>query len=161
MKCHECGTQASDQDLFCGECGAILAGPLPEEQAGAPTPEWEKEPVSPAPAPHAALNAPPARDSRANAAFVLGIVSIVLAAASVCLPISGIFACAAPIPGIIAILVGAIAMRDIKARGGAHDDWKRARLGMILGIVGTALYLVLMVILLLAVVGLNALDGLG
>ena len=25
MKCAECGAPASEQDLFCGECGAILA----------------------------------------------------------------------------------------------------------------------------------------
>jgi len=161
MKCQVCGALAAGDDLFCGECGAILASPAPEEQASSPILEWEEEPASPAPPPPAFLDASSAPDGRAKAALVLGIASIGLAMVAACLPFAGIFACVAPVPGIIAIVVGALAMRDIKARGGAPADWKRARLGMILGIVGTVFYFVVLVIVTLAVMGLNTLDGLG
>ena len=158
MKCQECGTPASGEDLFCGECGAILASPPPEEQANAPSPEPVAEPVSRAPLPRASFDAPPARDSRANAAFVLGIISIVGVVAA-CLPLSGIFTCMAPIPGIIAIVLGAIAKRDIEARGGEQADWKRARTGMILGIVGTSIYVVLLAIVILFSLGISMLES--
>ena len=161
MKCQECGAPTSGEDLFCGECGAILASPAPEEQADSPIPEWAEEPAYPAPPPLASVDAPPAPDGRAKAALVLGIASVGLAVVATCLPISGVFACAAPLPGIIAIVLGAIAMRDIKARGGAHADWRRARLGMILGIVGTVLYFLVTVIVILAVMGMSMLEGLG
>ena len=161
MKCQECGATASGEDLFCGECGAILAAPPPEQETFSPSPEWEEEPVSATPPPDTSFEAPSAPDGRAKAALVLGIVSIGLAVVAACLPISGTFACAAPLPGIIAIILGAIAMRDIKARGGAQADWNRARLGVILGIVGTVFYLVVTVLVILAVMGLSMLEGLG
>jgi hypothetical protein len=159
MKCEECGTLASGEDLFCGECGAILASPPTEEQAGAPIPDRVAEPASPAPSPSSSFDAPPARDARANAAFVLGIVSIVVAVVVACLPFSSLFGCIAPIPGIIAIILGAIAKRDIEARGGAQEDWKRARLGMILGIVGTAIYFVLFAFGILLSIGIGLLES--
>ena len=160
MKCQECGAPATGEDLFCGECGAILAGPHPEEQASSPIPDWiDEEPASPTPPPRSSFDVPPARDPRANAAFILGIVSLVGVAAA-CLPLSGILTCMAPLPGIIAIILGAIAQRDIRARGGAQADWKRARQGMILGIVGTALYLALLVIVILFSFGIGVLESL-
>jgi hypothetical protein len=73
--------------------------------------------------------------------------------------LSGIFTCTAPLPGIIAIILGAIAKRDIKARGGAQQDWRRARLGMILGIVGTVINLVIFAVFMLAVLGMGLSDG--
>ena len=159
MKCQECGATASGEDLFCGECGAILAGPQPEEQAGSPIPDWVEESASPTPPTRSSFDAPPARDPRANAAFVLGIVSIVGVAAA-CLPLSGILTCMAPLPGVIAIILGAVAQREIKARGGAQADWKRARQGMILGIVGTTLYLALLVIIILFSFGIGVMESL-
>jgi hypothetical protein len=159
MICQECGTPASGEDLFCGECGAILDSPMPEEQAGAPISDKMPEPASPAPPPRSSFDAPPARDARANAAFVLGIFSIVMAVVAACLPMSGLFACIGPIPGIIAIVLGAIAQRDIKARGGAQEDWKRARLGMILGIVGTAIFFLMLAIIILFSLGISMLES--
>ena len=159
MKCDECGTRASGEDLFCGECGAIFASPSTEEQAGAPNPERVPEPTYPAPSPNSSFDAPPARDARANAAFVLGIVSIIVSVVAACLPLFGLFACIAPIPGIIAIILGVIAQRDIKARGGAQEDWKRARRGMILGIVGTAIYFVVLALGILLSIGIGLLES--
>ena len=158
MKCDECGTQASGEDLFCGECGAILASPPPEEQAGAPISDRVPEPASPAPSPSSSFDAPPARDARANAAFVLGIISVGAVVAA-CLPLPGLFTCIAPIPGIIAIILGAIAKRDIEARGGAQEDLKRARQGMILGIVGTAIYSVMLAFGILLSIGIGLLES--
>lgn len=159
MKCQECGAPATGEDLFCGECGAILASPPPEKQVSSPIPDWVEESASPTPPPRVPFDAPPARDPRANAAFILGIVSIVGVAAA-CLPLSGILTCMAPLPGIIAIILGAIAQREITARGGAQADWKRARQGMILGIVGTALYLALLAIAILFSFGIGMLESL-
>ena len=158
MKCQECGTPASGEDLFCGECGAILASPSLEEQDNAPVSEPLAEPASPPLPPRASFDAPPVRDSRANAAFVLGIISIVGVVAA-CLPLSGLFTCIAPIPGIIAIALGALAKRDIEARGGAQQDWRRARLGMILGIVGTVLYVLVLAIVILFSLGISMLES--
>jgi hypothetical protein len=158
MKCQECGTLASGEDLFCGECGAILASPPPEEQAAAPISDAMPEPASTAPPARSSFDAPPARDSRANAAFVLGIISLG-AVVVACLPLSSLFACIAPIPGIIAIILGAIAKRDIEARGGAQEDWKRARQGMILGIVGTAIYFVVLAFGILLSIGIGLLES--
>ena len=157
MNCQECGAPASGEDLFCGECGAILASPSPEEQAGAPISDIVSEPASTAPPPRSSFDAPPARDARANAAFVLGIISIVAVVAA-CLPLSGIFTCMAPIPGIVAIVLGGIAQRDIRARSGAQEDWKRARRGMILGIVGTAIYFVMFAVVILFSLGISMLE---
>jgi hypothetical protein len=157
MECYECGTPASGEDLFCGECGAILASPLPEEQSNAPISEQIPGPPFPALSPLPSLDASPTRDSRATAAFVLGIISIGAVVAA-CLPLSGLFACIAPIPGVIAIVLGAIAKRDIEARGGAQEDWRRARLGMILGIVGTAIYFVMLAIIILFSLGISLLE---
>ena len=158
MKCQECGAPATGEDLFCGECGAILASSPPEEQAHAPIPDWIEESASPTPPPRPSFDAPSARDPRANAAFILGIVSIVGVAAA-CLPLSGILTCMAPLPSMIAIILGAIAQRDIKARGGAQADWKRARQGMILGIVGTTLYLSLLVVIILFSFGIGVMES--
>ena len=76
-----------------------------------------------------------------------------------CLPLSSLSACIAPIPGIIAIILGAIAKRDIEARGGAQEDWKRARQGMILGIVGTAIYSVMLAFGILLSIGIGLLES--
>jgi hypothetical protein len=145
MECPECGAVISDADLFCGECGAVLAEPLSEEfvEASAPEPGGELAPP-PAPDPTPTF-APAARDSRANAAYILGIVSIGLAAIS-CIPLVSFVSCVGPVTGIIAIILGAIVKRDVVAQGGLEEDRKKAHQGMMLGIVGTVLYFVMAVV---------------
>jgi hypothetical protein len=134
----------SEQDLFCGECGAILSAAVLEDPVAAPAPKSFVEQATPPSHGGRRDRAPAVRDSRANAAFILGIVSIALAVVS-CVPFVGFFSCMVPVVGIIAIVLGAISKRDIEARGGLEEDQKKARQGMIMGIVGTILYVVLLV----------------
>lgn len=147
MHCPECGAPASGDDLFCGECGAILAG----EPATTPATSLPPEPLaSPAP-----VRVTP--NTGASVAFVLGLASVGLAVAY-CIPIVGIFACVQPLVGIAAIIVGSVTRRDIQARGGPESDRKRAQQGMILGIVGTVLFFALLVLGVLLGVGLGVLS---
>ena len=165
MRCPECGTPASDADLFCGECGAILAPALPDEPVDVSAVGWLDEPAAPlspdlpletfppAPPSGPAPSTPTIRDSRANVAFVLGVVSIGAILAS-CIPFLGsLIGCFGPVAGIVAIILGAVVKRDIKARGGFQQDWKRAHQGIILGIAGIAIYGVLLVLGVLLGVG--------
>jgi hypothetical protein len=82
----------------------------------------------------------------------------VVSAASIvasCIPIVGsLISCVGPVAGIVAIILGAVVKRDIKARGGLQDDWKRAHQGMLLGIAGIVISGVLLVIFVL--LGLSA-----
>ena len=150
MRCTECDSIVSDDDLFCGVCGAVVDVPTAAVPAG-----------TAAPAGPGALSAPvPAtRDSRANTAYILGIISIGLAVVA-CIPIVSFVSCLGPVLGIIAIALGAIAGRDIDARGGLEQDRKKARQGMILGIVGFVLYIVAIVAGIALGVGLGILSEL-
>lgn len=148
MNCPECGALASDEDLFCGTCGAILADPQAEAPAD----------VSPAAVdypPGASAAATP--DSRAKMAFVLGILSIGSVLIT-CLPLFGLLGCFSPVVGISAIVLGSIAKRDVRARGGREADWRRAHQGVILGIVGVALYVVVMAVWVVLGMGMDLLG---
>jgi len=164
MRCPECGTQASDEDLFCGECGAILAPALPDEPVDVPTFDWPDEaaartPLDLLPEPSPPPSTAAIRDSRANVAFILGVVSVGSIVVS-CIPFLGsLIGCFGPVAGIVAIILGALVKRDVRAQGGPQEDWKRAHLGMILGIAGIAIYGVLLVIGILFGVGAGLLGG--
>lgn len=153
MRCPECGALASDEDLFCGGCGAILAPSLPVEPE-APLPLDLPSETSFPPSAQAV------RDSRANIAFILGVVSVAWIVAS-CIPIFGrLIGCLGPVAGILAIILSAVVKRDIRARGGLQEDWKRAHQGMILGIAGIAIQVGLLVLSLLLGVGAGLLGEL-
>lgn len=165
MRCPECGTPASDEDLFCGECGAIVAPALPDESVDVPEVGWPDEPAAPlspdlpletfppTPLSSPAPSTPAIRDWRANVAFVLGLVSIGAIVAS-CIPLLGtLISCLGPVAGIVAIILGAVVKRDIRGLGGLEEDRKRAHQGMILGIAGIAIYGVLLVLGLLLGIG--------
>ena len=101
MKCDECGTIVTEDDLFCGECGAVLPMSVPDEIGAVP------EAVAP-PQPDTS-SAPAHQDTRANVAFISGIVSIAMAAIA-CVPIPFVFSCLGPIVGITAIVLGALGL---------------------------------------------------
>lgn len=158
MNCPECGALASTEDLFCAECGAILASSPPESAADPPALDLPLEPLPPPPRSSRPAYAPAGRDSRANIAFILGILSMGSLLLS-CLPFFGLVGCIGPVIGIAAIVLGAVVKRDIEARGGLEADRKRANQGMILGIVGTALYFVFLVFGLVLGIGAGFLNS--
>lgn len=151
MKCNECGTIAPEDDLFCGECGAVLPASTPDETETAAEAVARAQPETP-PSPAAAK-----RDPRANAAFVFGIVAIAMAVIS-CVPILGFVTCLGPVAGITAIILGALAKRDIDAREGSEQDRAKAQQGLVLGIVGTILYFVVFGMSMILGIGLGILG---
>jgi hypothetical protein len=159
MKCDECGTPASEQDLFCAECGAVLAAPAVDEVAETPAYELPLDQQLPPALPSGQeRDATAAPDSRARIALILGIVSIGSVVLT-CLPIFGLIGCVGPVVGIAAIILGAIVKRDVRARGGLEQDWKRANLGMVLGVAGLALYFVFLALTIVLGIGLEFLRG--
>ena len=141
MNCPECSALASDEDLFCGACGAILADPQAKDPADVSPADTSPAPVAYSPPP--STSAIP--DSRARVAVILGLVSIGSVLIT-CLPLFGLLGCFSPVVGISAIVLGSIAKQDVRAHGGHEADWKRAQQGVILGIVGVALYVVVMAV---------------
>jgi hypothetical protein len=131
---------------------------LPDEPVEVLPVEGPVEPAAPLPLdlplePSPPSATPAVRDSRANIALILGVVSVASIVAS-CIPLLGsLIGCVGPVAGIVAIILGAVVKRDIRARGGLQDDWKRAHQGMILGIAGIVIYAVLLGIGILLGVG--------
>lgn len=158
MKCHECGGPVSEQDLFCGQCGAILADPVPEEPADALG--YDQAPMGTAPTapPEPVYDARAVPDTRARIALILGIVSIGSVVLT-CLPFFGLIGCIGPVVGIAAIILGSIVKRDIRARAGLEQDWKRANLGMWLGIASLAVCFVFLAFTIVLGIGMEFLRG--
>lgn len=157
MKCDECGTPASEQDLFCAECGAVLGAPPVVEEAETPAYELPLDSLPPALPPGKVRDATAAPDSRARVALILGIVAVGAGLLN-CLSIFGLIGCISPVVGIAATILGAVVKRDVRARGGLEEDWKRANLGMLLGIAGLVLFAVSLVFGLFAI-GIGLLDS--
>lgn len=157
MECPECGAVISEEDLFCGECGAVLAPSLSDLSTIEPGTAPEAEPPQPPAAVVAPDFGPAVHDTRANAAFILGIVSVGLAVIS-CIPFISFVSCMGPVTGIIAIILGVIVKRDVVARHGLEEDQKKAHQGLILGIVGFVLYFVMSLMGLMLGIGISFLS---
>ncbi|MGD2041969.1 MAG: hypothetical protein PVH11_14165 [Anaerolineae bacterium] len=153
MKCTECGTLASENDLFCGECGAVLPTFDPEMVVGA------GEPPAPEPAGTVDDPVPAGRDPRAQASFVLGIVALGVSLFW-CLPIPGAFGCLSPVAALVAIILGAVVSRDIGLKGGLDADRKRAQQAIVLGVVSLVVFVVVGVLAAVFGVGLSILNDL-
>jgi uncharacterized membrane protein HdeD (DUF308 family) len=145
VNCPECGTPNNDEDLFCSECGAILTETQREAPADAGRISAAYDPTP---------SAPIISDSRAKVAFILGIISLGSVLIT-CLPLFGLLGCFGPVVGISAIVLGSIAKRDIRARGGREADWKQAHWGVILGIAGIVLYVVLLALVVVLGLGMS------
>jgi hypothetical protein len=65
-----------------------------------------------------------------------------------------------PIAGLAAIVLGALAKRDITALGGPEADRKKAHQGMIMGIIGIVIYAVAMFVGLVLGLGFSVLSEL-
>jgi hypothetical protein len=143
MKCSECGTRASEDDLFCGECGAVLPTFDPDAVVSAGAAPDRGVPADTAPD-----SAAKGRDPRAQASFVLGIVALGLSSISWCLPVVSIFGCLSPVAALVAIILGAVAKRDIARQGGLETDRRKAQQGLILGVVSLVVLVIVGVLIL-------------
>jgi uncharacterized membrane protein HdeD (DUF308 family) len=126
-------------------------------------PDAPLESIRPAAAPEPAVyepayDAPAAPDTRARVALVLGIVSIGSVVLT-CMPLFGLLGCIGPVVGIVAIVLGFIVKRDIRARGGLEEDWRRANLGMVLGVAGLVLYVLSLAFTIVFGLGMGFLRG--
>ncbi len=118
--------------------------PDPEQQPPPPQPGYPQySPYGP-PQPHAYGYVGPAlpEHPQTNTAFVLGLVSLV-----------GGFVCGLPIVmGPFAWAMGARAVREIDAAPGTYGGRDKAKAGMIMGIVATALLGLALLVLVIAVI---------
>jgi len=136
-----------------------LTDPVPVEPADAPA--YDQAPIGSTPAAppdpvYDVLRAVP--DTRARIALILGIVSIGSVVLT-CLPIFGLIGCIGPVVGVAASILGFIVKRDVRARGGLEQDWKRANLGMLLGIASLALSIAFLVFAIVLNIGQEMLGG--
>jgi hypothetical protein len=145
---------AKEGEAFCGECGASIGSEIP---ISSPTPPPSSEP-SFGPGPSFTPIAGP--NQKAQIAFWLGIVSVVLDVLSCRSPISFI-GCIGPVVGIIAIVLGYLAKQEIETQGGTEGDRNKANQGMIVGIVGTVLPIVLFILTVVFLLGMSFLAEMG
>lgn len=135
-----------------------MADPVPEEPADPPIYDQAPMGTTPAAPPEPVYDAQAVPDTRARIALILGIVSIGSVVLT-CLPFFGLIGCIGPVVGVAAIILGFIVKRDIRARGGLEQDWKRANLGLLLGIASLALYFVLLAFTIVLGIGTEFLRG--
>lgn len=144
MKCPNCGFEVAEGDLFCGECGTTIQPSPPPPPS---TPEYAAPPAYAAPV---SGN----KNWMGVTGIVLGVISIVIGLAT-CL--CGWCACPSPIAGIAAIILGLIARGSIDVDDSARQQ---AQWGLILGIIGTAIFVVVVILLLVFGVTSAILPGL-
>jgi hypothetical protein len=113
--CPQCGATNAAQAKFCGSCGAALSPPAPKP---------------PPPPPNAAGSgtqpAPPASSPKAVIALVLGIMSVF---------------CCGPFTGVPAAILGKMEMDAIKQGRSPESNLGMAKAGFWIGIIGTALFI--------------------
>ena len=137
--CVNCGTANNDDAMFCGNCGASLpeAAPAPVEEAPefteAPVeeaPEFTEVPAEEVPAEEVPAAAAPAGKNPATLWLILSIVLTVISCCST--------SCLSFIPGVVGIIMAAIAMSGFK-KGDVEGCAKKVKIAKIVFIVGAVL----------------------
>jgi hypothetical protein len=157
--CTQDGTTLVEESTASSEPPPTMMAPppnlaLPNEQASwnppasdvAPSPPRWEQPITPAwqpPPPPTYVQQ--ANKSLAVASMVIGIVSVTVG-----------WLCLGPIPGIAAIILGAVALSQIKKNpdrvGGKQFAWT----GVITGSITVLIYTILMIIYIVAIIATNA-----
>lgn len=151
MNCPHCGAVVGEGETFCEECGTSISSEAP-----IPPPPSSEPSFGPGPSftPMAGPN------QKAQFAFWLGIASVVLAVLT-CVPCISVISCVEPIVGIIAVVLGYLAKQEVETQGGTEDDRNKANQGMIMGIVGTVLFVGLFIVSLALGIGMGFLSEMG
>ena len=147
MICKQCGRQLPDNCRFCTGCGAAVEvepAPQPAAQSTvytAPQPAAQSTVYT---APQAAIPVMPEDPgaSTGKTAFILGLIGLIAGAlcSCSCALVGGILPMAA---SIVAIVLGVLAQNKSAAAGFEN---KKAKTGMILGIVGVVVIIVFIIL---------------
>ncbi|PKQ28718.1 MAG: hypothetical protein CVT63_01325 [Candidatus Anoxymicrobium japonicum] len=151
--CNQCGQGSADEAVFCIQCGTPLADAQqtqtvnqPGEATPTPTAGDPLPPPPPGMPPGAGAPPPPGYTPYRRAPQTDG-----MAVASLVLGIAGFFCCPL-ISGILAVIFGYMARRNIKESGGALGGDSMATAGIILGYVQLGLTLLFIAIWIITIV---------
>ncbi len=136
--CQRCGANCADDAAFCGNCGYNFVC----EQNGANN--WGKDYST-----NPYQNNSPHNNPMAVASMVLGILSLVL----MCYKGFG------GIPGILAIIFGAVSRFSIRKSGGRETGMGFSTSGLTMGIISVSL--IVAVVLIAIIFGITALSLMG
>src|SRR6185503_10592342 len=155
--CTQDGTTLIDEPAASGEPPPTIMAPLPPDvafpnepaswnpsarSAGSPQSPWQPPPAAvPAWQPPPLTNAQPPSKSLATAAMVIGIISVTVG-----------WLCMGPVPGIVAIVLGGIALSQIKKTPDRVVGKQAAWVGVITGSVTVVIYAIFLIIYVVALI---------
>jgi hypothetical protein len=154
--CTDDGTTLIDDGLSSSEPPPTVMAPTPSDQAGWNVPSAELPPSSPEwrppervaqewRPPPPPLHVQPPNKSLATASMVLGLISVTVG-----------WLCFGPIPGIAAIILGAVALSQIKKNPDRVTGTSMAWTGIITGGVTVLIYLGFMIFYVIIAIAANA-----
>lgn len=137
MNCPNCGTPVSGGALVCPQCHtAVAVSPAPVPAAA---PQFAA--AAPARAPIPVYSGPQEPCGKAKTSMILGIAGVVLSIVLIGIPL-----------GIIAVILGHLALSEIKRSGGRLQGRNWAITGLITGYICVAFILLMPVILIMAAI---------
>jgi len=148
VHCPTCGQEVPHKAAFCIHCGHRFPA---EPSAIPPSPPESPAPYPPGPADRKSYQ------PLCMAAFIMGIAALLLLLMGFC---CGLFALLSLLMSIAAIVLGTMGRKHYDPALYRPDSLTLAKVGVILGIVGLALFVVGLVIMLL-VFGLSFLAEMG